>query len=861
MQGFGRSKVSESERGGYMKYQEKQKWKRTAAAVIAVLIALAMVAGLVTPFIVYAAPAATQTTAMTNSATTQTNPSIWQEKEFGQEQFTLDVEAGFGGEYIVGKAAPLKGVLTNNGAPFRGELQAKAYNYENISPEGTSAEYAVYYQELELLQGASQKIDMELNIGTIQRFLQVTLVDENGRTVFLKNIDLKPKEPEMLATGVLSQRPQDMQILAGMMPPGTSDADAKFYFGTYFFDEESFPSSEALMENFRIIVADGIDFAALTQEQRDALSGWVMGGGMLVIGTGEAGARTLGGLEMTEGIRITGAAAGSIEGTPVSLAVLEGEGLEPLWQDGGTVLAYQKKEGEGRMILPAFSISTAPVAEMAETPTVLWEICRMANEGYLGLADSEPDYYYYGNNAGGFPPLGMGTVRLLLGLLAAYIVIVGPALYLVLKKMDKREKGWLVIPILAVVFMAGIFAVSKSSPYGKGMMRLISVVELAEGSETAAAETDIYLKSADTGSLTYSNEDRLSIFPKKDDYYYYNYYNVSAGGVKCAYKMLSGDRTEITFYDNQSWGTKSLAAKNMVHTGGAMESALRLEDGKLKGTVTNGTNTGFVDSVLSVNGIWLRIGPMQAGETLEIDQPATLDGTDSYTLLERLFYDDYSSNTPTLRERVNQGEISREEAFRIRSEYRMMQDAINNEYFLGGAANGEMRMEFYGFSEAPVLEDAGLLNGKAPFVSALTLYRQTFATELSRLESFDIPFAICPEAVEATEQYEWNNHRGASYFFLYHDGEAEFIYHIADGIALELFQFEEANSKDMVREETRIYNVATGEWEILSTEEYTSPEDYISDDRKVRLKFFLRETNDISIPGMRVKGSGLLAGN
>ncbi len=288
-----------------MKYQEKQKRKRTAAAVIALLIVLAMVAGLVTPFIAYAAPVSTQTVTMTNGGTTgtaQATPSTWQEKEFGQEQFTLDVVVGFDGEYIVGKTAPLKGIITNNGAPFRGELQAKAYTYENTGRygvESASAEYAVYYQELELLQGASQKIDMELNIGTIQRFLQITLVDESGRTVFLQNVDLKPKQPETLAFGILSERPQDMQILAGMMPQGTNQVEASAFYGTYFFDGEGFPSSEALMENFRVIVADGIDFAALTQTQRDALNGWVTGGGMLVIGTGEAGARTLGGLELT----------------------------------------------------------------------------------------------------------------------------------------------------------------------------------------------------------------------------------------------------------------------------------------------------------------------------------------------------------------------------------------------------------------------------------------------------------------------------------------------------------------------------------------------------------------------------------
>ena len=159
-----------------MKYQEKQKRKRTAAAVIALLIVLAMVAGLVTPFIAYAAPVSTQTVTMTNGGTTgtaQATPSTWQEKEFGQEQFTLDVVVGFDGEYIVGKTAPLKGIITNNGAPFRGELQAKAYTFEDTGWYGTksgAAEYAIFYQELELLQGASQKIDMELNMGTIQRF-------------------------------------------------------------------------------------------------------------------------------------------------------------------------------------------------------------------------------------------------------------------------------------------------------------------------------------------------------------------------------------------------------------------------------------------------------------------------------------------------------------------------------------------------------------------------------------------------------------------------------------------------------------------------------------------------------------------
>lgn len=852
---------SNSERGGCMKYQDRQKRKRVAAAVVAVVIALAMIAGLVTPFIAYGA----QTVVMTNNAgATGTEPSASaarREKEFGQEQFTLDAEVGFDGEFIVGKTALLKGVITNHGAAFQGELQAKVYTFENTDSSNRASEYAVYYQELELLEGASQALEMEINMGTIRRFLQVTLVDERGNTVFLQNIDLRAKSPMTLAVGVLSERPQDMQILAGMAPPDVSAADASTFYSTYFFDGEDFPASGALMDNFRIIVADGIDFASLSEKQREALCGWVAEGGMLVIGTGEAGERTLGGLEMTADISVSGTAAGSVAGTPVTLAVLEGGNIEPLWQENGTVLAYEKRAGEGRVILPAFSIATAPMAAKPETPSVLWELCRMADEAYLTVnTDGDNDYYY--SRTDNFPPLGEGTVKLLLGFLACYVLIVGPVLYLILKKLDKREKGWVVIPAMAVLCMAVILLISKTSPYSRGMVRLVSTVELTEGMDTAAAETELHIKSADRGDVTYRNEEKLPLFPKKEEYYYYNF-NFASGETNCGYKMLSGDNTEITFLDSQGWETNHLVGRTVVQTGGALESGLILENGRLKGTVTNGTNVGFVDSVLSVNGTWLRIGPIQAGDTVEVDEPAAADEAGTYQMFERLFYDDYSMDE-TLSEMVYSGKVSREEAYRIRCEENLLEDIVNS----GGEnlfMDGGMKMDFYGFSEAPLWDSIGTVNGKEPSVSALTLYHQTFTMELAELGEFDTSFAILPEAVETDEEYEWNSHWGETYLYPYQECDMELVYSIADSIDLELFQFEEIE-RNVLREKAEIYNVSTGGWDILRTREYVAPGEYdpaqyISEDGKVRLRLMMMEGTEVEVPKMRVKGRGLLAGN
>lgn len=234
-------------------------------------------------------------------------------------------------------------------------------------------------------------------------------------------------------------------------------------------------------------------------------------------------------------------------------------------------------------------------------------------------------------------------------------------------------------------------------------------------------------------------------------------------------------------------------------------------------------------------------------------------------MFERLFYDDYSSNTPPLRERVRRGEISREEAFRIRSEQSLLDNQTNISGKEGLSRDGKLQMDIYAFSEVPIWDSAGTINGREPFVSALTLYHQTFTTELAKLESFDTSFAILPEAVETAEQYDWITRYGVEFFYLYDEGEAELIYHIADGIELELFQFEEIE-RHSIEEKAQIYNVSTGEWDILRTREYSAPGEYdpaqyISADGKVRLKLFMLGGNEVEVPRMRMKGSGLLAGN
>ena len=180
-----------------MKYQQRQRWKKRVFSVIAIVISVIMVLGLLSP--VFAAEAAVEQ--VQQEEETEREESLSQ--EVGAGQFEMDLEIGFGGSYVVERMTPVFGTVTNLGEPFYGELQVKAYTYEN-SDTGYQ-KYAIYAQKLELEEGAAKQVNMELGMNTIRKYLEVSLVDENGEVVYLENIPIQAISPEAVVVGVLSE--------------------------------------------------------------------------------------------------------------------------------------------------------------------------------------------------------------------------------------------------------------------------------------------------------------------------------------------------------------------------------------------------------------------------------------------------------------------------------------------------------------------------------------------------------------------------------------------------------------------------------------------------------------------------------
>ena len=70
-----------------------------------------------------------------------------------------------------------------------------------------------------------------------------------------------------------------------------------------------------------------------------------------------------------------------------------------------------------------------------------------------------------------------------------FIAIVGPVNYLVLRRLDRRELGWLTIPALTLLFAAGIYGAGAATKGGSVVVNTVSVVLIAPGARAAEVQS------------------------------------------------------------------------------------------------------------------------------------------------------------------------------------------------------------------------------------------------------------------------------------------------------------------------------------------------------------------------------------
>lgn len=383
------------------------------------------------------------------------------------------------GHARTGAWAAIEVALRNDGPPIKGELQM----------DGGSQSNARYAMAVDLPTGSQKVYVLHAQPPAFGRNVTVDLVAD-GQKLETATVAYLVHDATQLVVGVLAEEAAGLiaQIKLPQNTNGVAPAVVPLTVGDLPARVEGWSALDRL-------VWQDVDSNSLSPEQLDALRRWIAGGGRLVIVGGSAGIGTLSAFpDDILPFRPTA----TVDADPASLNALLGPAPagatdvlamagelargRALATSGDRAIAAELTYGSGRVTIIGFDTTAA---WLAESPAVegLWRTALPARaaDGALLVDDSQLIQAVYQ-----LPALALPPTEGLLAIIGAYILIIGPINYLILRRLDRRELAWITMPVLVLGFATAAFG------YGallRGTDVVVNQVAIVHGANDATEAT------------------------------------------------------------------------------------------------------------------------------------------------------------------------------------------------------------------------------------------------------------------------------------------------------------------------------------------------------------------------------------
>ncbi|MGY5345396.1 DUF7408 domain-containing protein [Paenibacillus glucanolyticus] len=564
----------------------------------------------------------------------------------------IQSEMGYQGKIKNQKWSPVKLTLTSD-RDISGDLVVQ------IQDNNGNRYQTSYVQQVDLPKDTPKEVVIGIP-GTM-------LNKDNNQILFYEGSYSKGK-PTTFATGksylqaspyqgaiiaVLSDDPDTMNFMNVLNGKGNS-------LNVFPLKAASIPTDPMLLSGLDVIVINNFASDTLSEPQRKAITGWVNGGGTLVLAGGAGYAKTAAPFADIAPVVANGTA--SVQ----SLSELEKLGGKPLKLDGDFTISTAKvvegakigieadgqplfashAYGQGSVQYAAYDLAMEPVSSWAGHPDAWASVLRSnlpmtgSQNGmiYNSLMDNLNYVLEY------FPSLKMPSFTLLLWMLIIYAVVVAPILYFILKKADKREWAWFLIPIIAVIASVSVY-VAGSSDKTRELAHTINLIELnGQGDAVKSTASAFFTPRSGNYALEFPANTYLKTGGARNTF--------GGMGESKSFVRVEQESTTLELRDMSQWSlAKVWADRQGTEEMGRLAMDLKLDaKGVLNGKVTNETINDLTEVVLVVGGNAYKLGDIKKGEAVAIPQdPQQIIKFVSGDLSGMLF--PYSPNDPKQRER------------------------------------------------------------------------------------------------------------------------------------------------------------------------------------------------------------------
>ena len=388
--------------------------------------------------------------------------------------------------------------IENWGDDWEGVVRLKA-------DEGLKSPSA-YDTALSLPQGSKKQFTVSIpasSFDSTSSMVTVALLDRKGEQVYAKTFSrLLADRMQSLAMGILSDAYSDLTYL------DMGGAELYYYNGFYPIKlvELQQGSLEDKLDTLTFLVIDQYNTDILTHDELKAIESWILGGGMLILGTGAYAEDTLSSYgrgylgiqyepeDWDEESKSTGTYVDLSQLTTVELDISPDK-YSSINYDYDSGIWYGSM-GNGSVCVLAYSL-----AELGRKDAFNWS---SAQEDYVErLLEVSTNYAAIGslstssdnsqNNWYIQSLLGMLgnsssilNFGILKGIVVVYVIFVGPVLYLILRFLKRRELYWFAVPVTAVLGILLVFFAGRGFEVVSTKVYSVTVKNLSDSNQTGA---------------------------------------------------------------------------------------------------------------------------------------------------------------------------------------------------------------------------------------------------------------------------------------------------------------------------------------------------------------------------------------
>ncbi len=540
--------------------------------------------------------------------------------------------AGISGKAKYQSVVPLQVTVKNNGADFSGDMAINSSNsYEAASAlvvpidiaAGEEKTFTFYLDGL-ADNGYSDADLFAFYEGNIEKGKKIAYKG----TKRLQSNFLDPTSTFVYTLTEKSDRLSALLRLSSFVPQNNVEI-----FNINQLKDYTFPEDEQGLAMANVIVVDEVAIADLAKKQQEALLKWVQDGGTLLLGASDQIDATAGvfkdylpmslSQEMTSisAETLTKLSGGGIFTQPISIhtATNHKESL-PVLTENNVVLASKKKIGSGEIIQTAFSLGDQPLASMDGYAALLAKIIdiqSISQQGMMSQGQSPLDQISYElRNINELFPSFEVSVSYMLIVIILYIIIIGPVLYFVLKKIDKREHAWWIIPVFSIVLSIGLFIVGAKDRVVQPQVQQSAFYKVNEDSSLNGYYVESILTNRSGDFIVNTDKNTTAVAMRN-----YNNFTGTVGDLhESSYIKENANGSTLTLRDLNYWSVQSFGGKTSAQNIGKMDVDITLKNEKLTGTIKNNFPFELKDVTLISGVKEVKLGDIKANGTLQVDK-------------------------------------------------------------------------------------------------------------------------------------------------------------------------------------------------------------------------------------------------